>query len=461
MSSPITFSGFNNIDFNTVLTALMNQYSQPLTALQAEQSNIQAQSTTYGTLASQLSALNDAASALGPSGTVSTFAATSSDASSVNATVTSGSAAPGEYDVIVKQLAKAQVTASASTSPDATTTAVATGGTITIGGTVVTISGSVTLQDLANTINGTAGIGVTASVVQSGASAYRLVLTGKQTGAANAFTVTNNLTGGAGVSFTDTDGDGISGNSPADNAQQALNADFFVNNVEIIGSTNTVTTAIPGVTLQLSRQDPTATVAINVSADGSSLQTSLQSFISAFNNLKSFLTSQQQAAAGGDHTSIGRESLVRGLGQQLSAALRGTYGTGLFQHLAEIGVEFTQTGTLQLNSAVFTSAVAQNPGAVQSLVSGASEAFDSVSSTITQYTQSNGLISLAQQALTKEATQLGSQITAMQNRLNIEKATLQAEFTAADTAISTLQSQSTSLSSLSGASSSSSTLSQN
>ena len=461
MSSPITFSGFNNIDFNTVLTALMNQYSQPLTALQTQQSNVQAQSTTYGTLASQLSTLNDAATALGSSSNVSAFAASSSDSSTASATVTSGSAAQGEYDVVVKQLAKAQVTASASTSPDANTTVVATGGSITIGGATVTISGSVTLQQLADQINATSGTGVTASVVQSGAAAYRLVLTSQQTGAANAFTITNGLTGGTGVTFTDTNGDGISGNSPADNAQQALDADFFVNNVEIVSNSNTVTTAIPGVTLQLSQQNPSETVAINVTASGSSLQSSLQSFISAYNTLQSWVTSQQQAAAGGDQTSIGHQSLLRGLTQQLNAALQGTYGTGVFQHLAEIGVEFTQTGTLQLNTAVFNSAVSQNPGAVQSLVSGTSEAFDSVSSMITQYTQTNGLISLAQQALTSEATQLGTQITNMQNRLNIEKASLQAEFTAADTAISTLQSQSTSLSGLSGSSNSSSTLSQN
>src|SRR5579862_5075524 len=110
MSSPITFSGFNNIDFNTVLTALMAQYSQPLTALQTEQSNVQAQSTTYGTLASQLSSLNTAATALGSASNLSAFAASSSDASTVSATVTSSSAAQGEYDVVVKQLAKAQVT---------------------------------------------------------------------------------------------------------------------------------------------------------------------------------------------------------------------------------------------------------------------------------------------------------------------------------------------------------------
>ena len=43
MASPITFSGFNDIDFNLILNAVMQQASQPLTALQARQSNVESQ----------------------------------------------------------------------------------------------------------------------------------------------------------------------------------------------------------------------------------------------------------------------------------------------------------------------------------------------------------------------------------------------------------------------------------
>ena len=459
MSSPITFSGFNNIDFNTVLNALIAQDSQPLTNLQTEQSNITAQSTTYGTLATNLATLDTAAQSLGPTGSVTTLAATSSDPTSVAATV-SGTGVAGQYDVIVNQLAKAQVTASASTAPDANTTVVASGGTITIGGVAVTVSGPQTLQGLADTINNTTSIGVTASVVQSGTSSFRLVLTGTQTGAANAFTVTNALTGGTGVTFTDTDGNGIAGDSPADNAQQAANADLLVNNVEVVSASNTITAAIPGVTLQLEQQDPTSTIAITVAADGSSLASSLQNFISAYNSLESFVTSQNTAAGSGDQTSIAHDSLFRGLQQQLTAVLQANYGTGALQNLAQIGVEFTQTGTLQLNTNMFQAAIASNPSAVQALVAGSGNAFDSMSTAIETYTQGSGLISLQQTSLANQATELGNQITDMQNRLNIERTTLQAEFTAADTAISSLQSQTSSLTSL-GNSMSTNSLSQN
>ena len=453
MSAPITFSGFNNIDFNTVLNALIAADSQPLTALPTQQSNVKAQSANFTTLATSLGTLAESAQNLGPTGQVTTLSATSSDPSSVAATIGSGAAA-GQYAVVVNQLAKAQVTASASTAPDTTSTVVATGGSITIGGVAVTLSGAVTLQGLADAINKTTGITVNASVVQSGTNAFRLVLTGQQTGAANAFTITNALTGGTGVTFTDTNANGISGDSPADNAQQATNADILVNNVEVVSASNTITSAIPGVSLSLEQQDPSSTITVTVASDGAALESSLQNFISAYNSLESFVTTQNTAAGNGDPTSIGRDPLFRSLQRQLAATLQASYGSATFQHLAEIGVEFTQTGTLQLNTAMFQNAIATNPSAVQSLVAGTGSAFDSLSSLIAEYTQGTGLISSEQQTLTNQSTALGTQITDMQNRLNIERATLQAEFTAADTAISTLQSQSTSLTSLGNSSSS-------
>jgi flagellar hook-associated protein 2 len=448
VSSPITFSGFNNIDFNTVLTALMAQESVPLTNLQTQQSNFKAQSSTYDSLTSQLNSINTVATALGSSGSVSTLSATSSDSSAVSAQITTGATA-GRYDVVVNQLARAQVTAAASTAPDPNTTIVANGGSITIGGKTVTLTGGVTLQGLASAINGTSGVPVTASVVQSGTNTYRLVLTGQNTGAANAFTITNGLTGGSGVTFTDTNSDGTSGDSPADNAQQATDADILVNNVEVVSSSNTLTSAIPGVTLQLGRQDPTTPITISVATDGTSLESNLQSFISAYNSFVTFANAQATAAGNGDQTSIGHDSLFRGLRNQLRSSIQGTYGSGTYSNLANIGLEFTQTGTLQLNEAVFQQAVQTNPSAVQALVSGSSQAFDSISASLTQYTQTSGLISVTQQSLATQGSQLTTQIANMQARLNLEKTSLQQQFTAADAAISALQSQTSSISGLS------------
>jgi flagellar hook-associated protein 2 len=172
VGSPITFSGFNSIDFGSIVTALMQQASAPLTTLQTSQTALKSQITNYSTLASRISSLQSAADDLGDLTSVSAVSGTSTDAAAV-AVSTSSSATAGHYDVIVNELARAQVTVSTSSAPDASTTVVASGGTLTIGGVAVTVSGNSTLQQLAEAINGTDDIGVHAPVIRTAPGTYR------------------------------------------------------------------------------------------------------------------------------------------------------------------------------------------------------------------------------------------------------------------------------------------------
>lgn len=458
MSSGITFSGFNSIDFNVVINALMTQASQPLTELQSKQTALKSQLSTFGTLSSKVSAVQSAAEDLASLSGITRYSATVSDPSLVSA-VTSGSSVPGHYDVVVNELARAQVTASSSTTPDADTTVVADGGSLTINGTTVALSGPTTLAGLARAINGTSGVGVTASVIQTGAGAFRLVLTGASTGAANAFTVQNGLTGGSGVSFTDTDGDGLSGNSAADNAVQATDASLLVNNLAITSASNTVSTAVPGTTLTLLKQAPGTTVSLDVSQDSSALQEKLEAFVSAYNGLQKFASDQTTAAASGSASSIARDPLLRSLKNVLRGTLSTQFGSGEVSYLSQLGVEFTRTGTLQFNATRFKAATADGTEGVASFLIGTRSEpglFAAVDTLMTEYTASSGMISQAQSRLNKQISSLDSQMADMQRRLDLQRAALIKEYTAADVAMSQLKNQSGSLSSFGTSTSSSS-----
>ena len=218
MGSPITFSGFNSIDFGLILNSIMTQESAPLTALQTRQTAVSTRIANFSTLATKTSTLETAAAALSSGSSLAGFSATSSDSSAI--VVSSGSTAvAGHYDVVVNELARAQVMVSKSSAPDANKTIVASAGDITIGGRKVTITKDVTLQGLADAINNDLGMPAAASVVQDGSKSFRLVLTGKSTGSENAFTVTNALTGGAApLAFTITTG--VTGGNPLDNLAQ-------------------------------------------------------------------------------------------------------------------------------------------------------------------------------------------------------------------------------------------------
>jgi flagellar hook-associated protein 2 len=432
VSSPITFSGFNNIDFSSIVNALMQQASQPLTTLQTNQTAVKSQITNYQTLSSRIGAVQSAAAALGDISSISAFKGTSSDENAVGISTTSNAKA-GHFDVVVNTLAKAQVTVSSTSAPDADTTVVASGGTLTIGGVDVTVSGDVTLQQLADAINNTDGIGVQASVIRTAPGTYRLALSSLETGQANAFTITNNLTGGSGVAF-------------GGNAVDASDASLLVNNIPVTSTTNTIEDIVPGVTLTAYKADPNTTVRLDVSPSSDDLKAKVQSFITSYNALVQFADDQRDAAGKGDASSIGHDPLLRQLRNSLRTELLGSHGSETISKLAEVGVEFTTTGTLQLNEGIFDSTVADHAADIQSMFAGSGGVFSSVDSLLDGYSQSNGFISTATAQLNKQVSRMDDQIADMQDRLAIQKAALQQEFAAADAAISALNSQRDSLS---------------
>jgi flagellar hook-associated protein 2 len=441
----ITFSGFNDIDFNVVLNAIMDQESQPLTALQTRQTELKKIDTNYTTLAAKLGTLQSKASALSNSDTLVTYAATSSSTSAVTASAGS-SAVAGRYDVIVTELARAQVTVSSSSAPDANTTAIATGGTITIGSQVVTVTGPTTLQGLADAINADVNGPATAAVVQTSPGAYRLALSSKETGAANAFTISNQLTGT--LAFTDTDADGISGDSAADNAVSASNSAATINNIPVTGTTNTLTDAIPGVTLTLLEKDPAKTVVVDVARNDTDLGDRVDAFVSAYNDLVKFASEQAKAASTGTAGTLGRDALLRTLKTQLRDTLAGSHGNAAFKSLAEVGIGFTQTGELKLDRTALNDALTTNPTAVKSLFSNTTTGvFKDVDGLVDSYITSGGFVPSARTRVSDQLTRLATRIDDMTARLAVRRRTLQAQFIAADRAMATLKGQQSALSS--------------
>jgi flagellar hook-associated protein 2 len=439
MSSPITLSGFNNIDFNSIVEALYQQERQPVLQLQTQQAQLEKQKTAYGTLATRLSAVESAAQDLASSVAFTGASASVSRESTVKASASNG-AATGSYSLTVSQLARAQVTATNGTTPDADTTVVATGGSLVIGGKTVTVGSGVTLKGLATAINETADIGVTASVVRSTGGAYQLVLTGKETGAANSFSVTNSLTGGAGVSF-----------APA-NAQTAQDAAFTINNVAVTSASNTVEDAIPGVLLTL-QEETAAPVVITITADLSSVEGLVKKFTSAYNDLQAFIDQQTKAYASKERDNIGGDPLVRQLRNSMSRVVSGEIATGdTFTSLSQVGLTFNRAGQLEFRNAELQTALSSNRAGVIALFQGASGsdgAFDKIKSAISNYTSSGGLLPNARTRLDDQLGKLGSRISEMERRLAIRKEALQKEFVAADFAIAQLNSSKSQLGSLS------------
>jgi flagellar hook-associated protein 2 len=454
MGSPITFGGFNNIDFSVVLNAIMQQERLPLTALETQKKTLEAQNTAFATYATRLGALESAAETLAKSTSLSRVSATVSDSSAVGIS-TGSSTITGRYEVAVTELARAQVTASSSTY-DSVDDVVATSGILSLARfseppIEIAITGAMTLKDLAAAINNAPDAPVTATVVQVTPGQYRLVLTGRSSGTENAFTVgfSTPLSGGEGLTFTDTDNDGLSGDTDADNVQTARNATATINGLAVSSTTNVLSDVVPGVTLTLLKQSGTAVV--DVTKDSTDALARVQKFADAYNDILSFVADQTTAVNSGK-AGISRDPVVRGLRDALRAKLQDKYGVDE-KRLADIGIGFDRTGKMAIDKDLFTSALESSPTAVQELFGGTDGkggAFGAVKTLIADYTKAGGLVADVRQRLDSQVSRIGDRLDVLEAQLAIRRAALQQEFIAADRAMSQLNAQGSSLNQLGG-----------
>jgi flagellar hook-associated protein 2 len=442
MGSPINFSGFNQIDFNMILNAVMQQERTPLTALETRKKDLEGQNTTFGTFLSKLTSLETAVKDLATTDSLAKVAVSSSDEGvGVSATT---STVEGSYDVVVEWLARAQVTASTSTY-SSVDTALGTAGTLTLlranqPPVDVVITASMTLRQIADAINAEDDAPVSASVVQAAPGSYQLVLTGKNTGTENAFTITNGLAGGTALTF-------------GGNTQNARDARFTVNSLQVTSSSNTVEDVIPGATLTLKKADLTKTATVSVKRSSDDVEKTLDTFVKSYNDIITFLADQGTAAVAGK-TSIARDPVLRTLRDSLRTALLGEHpSAGDYDRIATVGIEFEAGGKLKVDKKRLAEALEDSPADVQRLFAGADGnggIFGALKSRLEDYTETGGMVATARKRLGEQVSNIGKRLDTLEAQLASRRTSLQQQYIAADMAMTQIKAQSSSLSALGG-----------
>ena len=338
------FSGkTNGIDVQSTVNALMQIERRPETQMQQQQSDISQQISLLSGISNDLQALYTAANSLRDiTGGLTAKTATSSRNDIVTATADT-TAAIGNHTVTVSNLA----TVSSSYSDPVLSSQQLGGVEIDVAygnpnspsntDKIVIPSGDNTLQQAASYIN-SSNYGVTANVVTD-ANGSRLALVSKTSGAAGNLTVTSSA-----LNFTQ----GIAG----------VDAQLNVDGVPIDSSTNTVTSALPGVTLNLASAAPNTPVTITVAPDTSQATQTINSFVSAYNTVINDINSQFTVDAHAQEGPLAGNSGLRSLQSQLLSAISyAVSGTGQYVNLQSMGLEMQDNGTLQVNSQVFNDAI--------------------------------------------------------------------------------------------------------
>jgi flagellar hook-associated protein 2 len=471
----------SGLALDELLSRLVTAEAQPLVALKAKEAAGTAKISAYGQFSAALTAFNDALKAL----TSSKFGApkVASSDSTIGTIVAADGTKPQTVELEVKALAKAAKVSSAAIKATDGTTATATSvigaGTLTFKfgnfGTpdaptaftadpdqsdfVVTIDPAKnTLADIRDAINAADGP-VTASLVNDGGGA-RLVYTSKETGKNTNFSITATdsspvtppAAGLAQLSFNP-DAPGS-----ANQSVKGANAAFTLDGVSIDSKTNSNTTAIDGLTINLAK---IGTTTLSVTADSSSAKTALQAVATKYNALltlsKTITLSVPQDAGSSDTRTDGPLSgdstirtIMNEVKNQIATPLAGADAP--YNSFASIGLGFAKDFTLTLDETVYNKAISDDAASVKKLFTPSAYGANSVSlakrisDRLDQYVADDGVIDNRTDGLAATNKSLQKQQANLQLRVAAIEARYRAQFTALDTMLTSLGSTSSFLS---------------
>jgi len=265
-----------------------------------------------------------------------------------------------------------------------------------------------TLDKLAAYINAQ-NYGLSASVVHD-ASGARLALVSQTTGQPGDISISGNTTG---LSYT--------------KSAAGTNASLAIDNVPITSTSNTVTGALPGVTLQLMGQSATP-VQLSVAADSKGIQLAVHNFVDSYNAVIAAINVQYKVdpntyVAGELASDSTLRSVQASLLSDVTYSISDNSGiTGL----ASIGVNMQDDGTLTVDDTKLTSATSNHLPQVQNL-------FQSVNPTgfgsnfaadLTRMTSSAGLIQSDLAQIAKTQKTLADQISQLEDQLAVKQTRL-------------------------------------
>lgn len=328
----------------------------------------------------------------------------------------------------------------------------------------ITVSPTDTLSTIASKINAL-GFGVSASIINDGSSSspYRLSLTATNSGAAGSFIFDAGTTQLGSTQLVAAQDAAVFVGSSTSSTQPLL----------VTSKQNQITGVIPGLTVSL-QGTSTSPVTVNVTTDDTQAVTQINNMVTTFNGLvddiagySTFNTSTDQGGVLlGDYNT---QNIQTVLYDALNTVVP---STTTYHSLADLGFSFNDQGELQFDQSTFDQAYATDPNDVQKLLTATTTSTDStgtqtitpvgimaqLSTTLNNLLDpTDGLFAQENTTLTQEQTNFQDQITQLNQNLANKQNLLEQQFANLETTLSSLQSQSQTISSFaSGGSSSSS-----
>ncbi len=386
----------SGLNVTSIVSQLVALEKAPLTLLGTQATAETAQISSFGQIQSQISALTDAATAMSnpTAWTASKASSSNTNAASVTAT---NLAQPASFSLDVDALATQQSVSSGPLTAGAPVGA----GTLsfqlgTWSGTTfkpvlaaavppatvglpapvtVSISSTDTVATLAAKINA-ANTGVVATAFNDGTS-DRLLLSSKSTGAAAGFQVTGTNGAPAALLFDPSTATTGTMADPANPTIYGQDAKARINGIAVTSATNTLASNIPGVTINLLATTTTgytgpgtgvlSSATLNISTDVTPGVGFVQNFVTAYNTLNTTLSSMTKYDSATQTAGLFQgDSAVVGIQNVMRRMLGSTSLGATSQYLSDVGVELQVDGSLTLNTTKLSTA-ANNGTTLQQL----------------------------------------------------------------------------------------------
>ena len=441
-SSSAQAAGGSVIDVNSLVSQLVAATKAPQEArISAQTQAVTTQISAIGTLKSALSAFQSSLGALATPSAFNAQTATSSDQTAFTATALAG-ATPGTYNVAVSALAQAQqllsnpfVGGSASIVGNGTLS-------LALGGTsfdVAVDASDNTLAGIASAINDAAGNPGIAATVLQGSDGAHLVLSSSLTGAANTIQVSESDAGNALAALTYDAGN--AGNYTQQAAAQ--DAAFSISGVAYTSPTNTVTSALTGVALNLlATTDSGSAATLSIGNDSTTIEANISGFVTAYNTLVAAIAplGSYDPTTNTAGPLLG-SALLSGARNEIQKALYSVVNTGssTYNSLASIGITTNPDGTLSLNKGTLSNALSTSFTAVSHLFSGSAGVAFTLNSDLTSALNSSGAIAARSSTLVKQENALTEQESRLNDQMTALTASLTQQYSALNALLSSLQ----------------------
>jgi flagellar hook-associated protein 2 len=437
----ISFGGLaTGLDTTSLIEQLMEAERQPLSRLETDKTYFNSRLSALTQFETKLESFLTKIENLDSATDLQAKKTTLSSEDFFSAT-TDSEALAGNYQVEVVDLAQVQKSVSLGVA-DKTAASFGQGAlTLTVGDNdpvEITIdAGNNSLEGIMAAINET-DAGVTASIINDGtASPYRLVLTGEEI--ATAFSLdASGLTGGE------------TGYEPPSltTTQSAQQAHIRVDGIDIYSDSNTLTEAIPGVSLDLDKAEEGVVTNLTVDLDENAIKGLIKNFVSGYNDVVSFISSQSKSEGGSAGILVG-DSGLNNIKRRLQSLLTTQVG-GSINSLSQLGLETQKDGTLQLDDATLTDAIENNLSDVTDLLVG-SDSVEGIATRFKDYLESitddiDGFYVGRKQSIESNVKRIEKSIERMEMRLEKREQNLYDQFNALETLISSMNTTSSYLS---------------